>query len=48
MLHAEEAVVDKQTVPKERIRLEKDVTTGEETVSDTVRKEQIDVDAERR
>jgi uncharacterized protein (TIGR02271 family) len=44
VLHAEEAVVDKQTVPKERIRLEKDVTTEDETVSETVRKEQVDVD----
>jgi uncharacterized protein (TIGR02271 family) len=48
VLHAEEAVVDKQTVPKERIRLEKDVTTQEETVSETVRKEQVDVDGDRR
>jgi uncharacterized protein (TIGR02271 family) len=44
VLHAEEAVVEKTAVPKERIRLEKDVTTEEETVSETVRKEQIDVD----
>jgi uncharacterized protein (TIGR02271 family) len=47
VLHSEEAVVDKQTVPKERIRLEKDVTTEEETVSDTVRKEQVDLDGDR-
>ena len=47
VLHAEEAVVDKQTVPKERIRLEKDVTTDEETVSETVRKEQVDLDGDR-
>lgn len=47
VLHAEEAVVDKQTVPKERIRLEKDVTTEDETVSETVRKEQVDVDGDR-
>jgi uncharacterized protein (TIGR02271 family) len=47
VLHAEEAVADKQTVPKERIRLAKDVTTGEETVSETVRKEQVDVDGDR-
>ena len=44
VLHTEEVVVDKQAVPKERIRLETDVTTDDETVSDTVRKEQIDVD----
>jgi uncharacterized protein (TIGR02271 family) len=47
VLHAEEAVVDKQAVPKERIRLEKDVSTEEETVSDTVRKEQVNVDGDR-
>ncbi len=47
VLHSEEAVVDKQTVPKERIRLEKDVTTDEETVSGTVRKEQVEVDGDR-
>ena len=44
MLHEEEAVVDKQAVPKERIRLDKDTHVDEEQVSETVRKEQIDVD----
>jgi len=48
VLHAEEAVVDKRAVPKERVRLEKDVTTEEETVSDTVRQERVDVDDSRR
>ncbi len=47
-LHAEEAVVEKRAVPKERVRLETDVVTEEETVSDTVRKERIDTDADRR
>ena len=46
VLHSEEVVVDKQAVPKERVRLETDVTTEEETVSDTVRKERIDVDGD--
>jgi len=46
VLHAEEAVVEKTAVPKERIRLEKDVATEEETVSETVRKERIDVDGD--
>jgi uncharacterized protein (TIGR02271 family) len=41
-LHAEEPVAEKQTVPKERVRLEKDVHTDEQTVSDEVRKERID------
>jgi uncharacterized protein (TIGR02271 family) len=43
-LSAEEPVIEKETVPKERVRLEKDVETGEEQVSDTVRKERIDVE----
>jgi uncharacterized protein (TIGR02271 family) len=47
VLHQEEVVAEKRAVPKERIRLEKDVTTDEETVSETVRKEQVDVDGDR-
>lgn len=47
VLHDEEVVVDKQAVAKERVRLEKDVKTGEETVSETVRQERIDVDDSR-
>jgi uncharacterized protein (TIGR02271 family) len=43
----EEAVVEKRTVPKERVRLEKDVETSEEEVSDSLRKEQIDVERDR-
>ena len=43
-LTEEEPVVEKRTVPKERVRLEKDVQTDEEQVSDTVRKEQIELD----
>ena len=48
MLHEEEVVVDKRAVPKERVRLEKDTVTDEETVSETLRKEEIDVDESRR
>jgi uncharacterized protein (TIGR02271 family) len=44
VLHEEEPVVEKQTVPKERIRLDKDVQTDDEQVSDEVRRERIDVD----
>ena len=44
VLHEEEVVVDKQAVPKERIRMEKDVETDEQQVSETLRKEQVDVD----
>jgi hypothetical protein len=35
-------------VPKERVRLDKDVVTDEETVSEQVRQERIDMDADRR
>jgi uncharacterized protein (TIGR02271 family) len=48
VLHEEEVLVDKRAVPKERVRLEKDSVTEEETVSETVRKEEIDVDQNRR
>lgn len=44
VLHEEEAVVEKQTVPKERIRLDKDVQTEEHQVSEEVRRERVDVD----
>ncbi len=44
VLHEERAVVDKEVVPKERVRLDKDVTTEQQRVSEEVRKEQIDVD----
>jgi uncharacterized protein (TIGR02271 family) len=45
-LHAEEPVVEKRTVPKERIRLDKDVQTDEETVSDEVRRERIETEGD--
>jgi uncharacterized protein (TIGR02271 family) len=44
VLREEEPVAEKRTVPKERVRLDKDVHTEEHEVSDTLRKEQIDVD----
>jgi stress response protein YsnF len=44
VLHEDEVVVDKQTVPKERVRMDKDVVTDERQVSDTVRKEQIETE----
>ena len=46
-LRAEEPVVEKRTVPQERVRLEKDVETDERQVSETVRSERIDVDDNR-
>jgi uncharacterized protein (TIGR02271 family) len=44
VLHEEEVVTDKRAVPKERVRLDKDIVTDEQTVSEEVRKEQIDTD----
>jgi uncharacterized protein (TIGR02271 family) len=41
-LHEEEPVVEKRTVPKERVRLEKDAETEERTVGGEVRKERIE------
>jgi stress response protein YsnF len=41
-LHAEEPVVEKRTVPEERVRLDNDVDTEERTVDEQVRKERIE------
>lgn len=43
-LHEERPVVEKETVPVERVRLDKDVVTEEQTVNEEVRKEQIETD----
>jgi len=43
ILREEEPVVEKQVVPRERVRLDKDTVTGEERVAEEVRKEQIEV-----
>jgi uncharacterized protein (TIGR02271 family) len=43
-LHAERPVVEKEAVPVERVRLDKEAVTDQEQVSETVRKEQVDVD----
>ena len=43
-LRAEEAVVQKQAVARERVSLEKDVETERQTVSDELRKERVEVD----
>ena len=48
VLHEEEPVVEKQAVPKERVRLDKETVTDEQQVSETARKEQIDIDEGRR
>ena len=47
-LHAKEPVLEKRAVPKERVRLDKDVKTDEETVSDELRKEQIEPEGDTR
>jgi uncharacterized protein (TIGR02271 family) len=47
VLHAEEPVAGKRTVPKERVRLDKEVHEEEREVGDTVRKERIDVEGTR-
>ena len=43
-LHTEEPVVEKRVVPKERVRLDKDTIQEERHVSESVAKEQIEVD----
>jgi uncharacterized protein (TIGR02271 family) len=48
VLHEEQPVVQKQTVPKERVRLDKETVTDEQTVSEEVRKERIDVEGDGR
>jgi uncharacterized protein (TIGR02271 family) len=44
VLREERPVVEKEVVPRERVRLDKDTVTGEEQVGEEVRKEQIEVD----
>jgi uncharacterized protein (TIGR02271 family) len=46
VLHEETPVVEKRVVPQERVRLEKDTFTEDETVSDEVRKERIETDGD--
>jgi len=41
-LHAEQPVVSKETVPVERVKLGTETVTGEEKISEQVRKEQIE------
>jgi uncharacterized protein (TIGR02271 family) len=44
VLHQEEPVAEKRVVPKERVRLDKDVQTEERTVSEDVAREEIEVE----
>ena len=45
-LTEEEVVVDKEVVPKERIRLDTDTVVEERQVSDTVAREEISVEGD--
>ena len=45
-LHEERPVVQKETVPVERVRLDTEKVTEQVTVNETVRKEQFDLDAD--
>jgi uncharacterized protein (TIGR02271 family) len=45
-LHAETPVVEKEAVPVERVRLDKETVTGQQQVSEGVRKEEIEVDGD--
>jgi uncharacterized protein (TIGR02271 family) len=45
-LHEEEVVTEKRAVPKERVRMDKQTLTEEETVSEQVRKEQIEAEGD--
>jgi len=46
VLHAERPVVAKEAVPVERVRLDTESVTEQQAVTDTVRKEQIELDAD--
>ncbi|MHA7276519.1 DUF2382 domain-containing protein [Arthrobacter sp. Hz1] len=46
ILHAEVPVVEKETVAVERVRMGKEAVTDQETVTEEVRKEQIDTDTD--
>lgn len=48
VLHEEEPVVEKRTVPKERVRLDTETHEEQREISEEVRKEQIDLDDGRR
>jgi uncharacterized protein (TIGR02271 family) len=48
VLHEEEVVTEKRAVPKERIRVDKETVTDEQQVSETLRKEEVDIDGEGR
>ena len=46
VLHEEEPVVEKRTVPRERVRMAKDTRTDEAQVSEEIRKERIEAEGD--
>jgi uncharacterized protein (TIGR02271 family) len=46
VLHEEEVVTEKRVVPKERVRLDTETLTEDQTVSEEVRKERIETDGD--
>ena len=46
ILHEEQAVASKEAVPKERVRLDTEVVTEEQTVSEELRKERIEIEGD--
>ncbi|HEV3376993.1 MAG TPA: PRC and DUF2382 domain-containing protein [Thermoleophilaceae bacterium] len=46
VLHAEEPVVEKRAVPRERVRMDKETHTDEAEISEEVRKEQIEAEGD--
>lgn len=44
ILHEERPVVEKETVPVERVRLDKETVTDEQSVTEEVRKENVELD----
>jgi uncharacterized protein (TIGR02271 family) len=45
-LYEEEVVTEKRAVPKERVRMDKQTVTEDQTVSEEVRKEQIETEGD--
>jgi uncharacterized protein (TIGR02271 family) len=46
VLHAERPVVSKESVPVERVRLDTETVTEQKTVTEAVRKEQVELDTD--
>ena len=46
VLHEEEVVAEKRVVPKERVRMDKDVEVDDKSVTEDVRREEIEVDGD--